>query len=211
MQGTITMPGSIGGAGWGSTSYDPETHTLFVKATNNPAVYRIQRGTPNDTIGFEYTADLVHSALGVSADPDSAAADHTPPEQLPLIKPPYGTMTAIDLDSGHQRWQVTLGDTPSIRSHPLLKGVSLPPLGVAGAPGGTVTKGGLIFATGGGDVLYALDTKNGRVLWQFELLAGRGYSNPISYRSANGVQYIVIATGGGENAELLAFTLDGTH
>ena len=211
MQGTITMPGSIGGAGWGSTSYDPETHTLFVKATNNPAVYRIQRGTPNDTIGFEYTADLVHSALGVSADPDSAAADHTPPEQLPLIKPPYGTMTAIDLDSGHQRWQVTLGDTPSIRSHPLLKGVSLPPLGVAGAPGGTVTKGGLIFATGGGDVLYALDTKDGRVLWQFELPAGRGYSNPISYRSANGVQYIVIATGGGENAELLAFTLDGTH
>ena len=211
MQGTITMPGSIGGAGWGSTSYDPETHTLFVKATNNPAVYRIQRGTPNDTIGFEYTADLVHSALGVSADPDSAAADHTPPEQLPLIKPPYGTMTAIDLDSGHERWQVTLGDTPSIRSHPLLKGVSLPPLGVAGAPGGTVTKGGLIFATGGGDVLYALDTKDGRVLWQFELPAGRGYSNPISYRSANGVQYIVIATGGGENAELLAFTLDGTH
>ena len=211
MQGTITMPGSIGGAGWGSTSYDPETHTLFVKATNNPAVYRIQRGTPNDTIGFEYTADLVHSALGVSADPDSAAADHTPPEQLPLIKPPYGTMTAIDLDSGHERWQVTLGDTPSIRSHPLLRGVSLPPLGVAGAPGGTVTKGGLIFATGGGDVLYALDTKDGRVLWQFELPAGRGYSNPISYRSANGVQYIVIATGGGENAELLAFTLDGTH
>ena len=211
IQGTITMPGSIGGAGWGSTSYDPETHTLFVKATNNPAVYRIQRGTPNDTIGFEYTADLVHSALGVSADPDSAAADHTPPEQLPLIKPPYGTMTAIDLDSGHERWQVTLGDTPSIRSHPLLRGVSLPPLGVAGAPGGTVTKGGLIFATGGGDVLYALDTKDGRVLWQFELPAGRGYSNPISYRSANGVQYIVIATGGGENAELLAFTLDGAH
>ena len=209
MQGTITMPGSIGGAGWGSTSYDPDTHTLFVKATNSPALYRIEKGIPNDTIGFEYTADLVHSSIGVTADPDSGRSDHTPPEQLPLIKPPYGTMTAIDLDSGKQRWQVTFGDTPSIREHPLLKNVTLPPLGVAGAPGGTVTKGGLIFATGGGSVLYALDTHDGRVLWQFELPAGRGYANPISYRGANGVQYVVVATGAGENAELLAFTING--
>ncbi len=209
MQGTITMPGSIGGAGWGSTSYDPDTHTLYVKATNSPAVYRIQQGTPNDTIGYEYTADLVHSGIGVTADPDSGRSDHAPPEQLPLIKPPYGTMTAIDLDTGKERWQVVLGDTPAIREHPLLKSVTLPPLGVAGAPGGTVTRGGLIFATGGGGVLYALDTKDGKVLWQADLPAGRGYANPVSYRSAAGVQYVVIATGGGENAELVAFSLDG--
>ena len=211
LQGTITMPGAIGGAGWGSTSYDPETHTLFVKATNSPALYRIQKGQPNDTIGFTYTADLVHSGLGVTADPDSGKADHLPPEQLPLIKPPYGTMTAIDMDTGRRRWQVTLGDTPSIRQHPLLAGVTLPPLGVAGAPGGTVTKGGLLFATGGGTVLYALDTRDGRVLWQFDLPAGRGYANPVSYRGANGVQYIVIATGGGDDAELVAFSLDGAR
>jgi quinoprotein glucose dehydrogenase len=210
LQGTITMPGSIGGAGWGSTSYDPETHTLFVKATNSPALYRIQRGVPNDTIGFDFTADLVHSSIGVSADPDSSAADHAPPEQLPLIKPPYGTMTAIDLDTGRQRWQVPFGDTPSIREHPLLRTVTLPPLGVAGAPGGTVTKGGLIFATGGGSVLYALDTSNGRVVWKAELPAGRGYANPVSYRTADGVQFIVVASGGGERAELVAFSLDGT-
>lgn len=209
LQGTITMPGSIGGAGWGSTSYDPVSHTLFVKATNSPALYRIQRGTPNDTIGYEYTADLVNSGLGVTADPDSGRADHAPPEQLPLIKPPYGTMTAIDLNTGATRWQVTFGDTPSIRAHPLLRNVTLPPLGVAGAPGGTVTKGGLLFATGGGTVLYALDTRDGKVLWQAELPAGRGYANPVSYRGANGVQYVVVASGGGENAELVAFALDG--
>ena len=209
LQGTITMPGAIGGAGWGSTSYDPVTHTLYVKATNSPALYRIERGVPNDTIGYAYTADLVHSGIGVSADPDSSAADHAPPEQLPLIKPPYGTMTAIDLDSGRQRWQVTFGDTPSIRQHPLLRDVALPPLGVAGAPGGTVTAGGLIFGSGGGSVLYALDTRDGRVVWQAELPAGRGYANPVSYRTASGVQYVVIATGGGDNAELLAFSLDG--
>jgi glucose dehydrogenase len=183
--------------------------TLFVKATNAPALYRIQKGVPNDTIGFEYTADLPRSGIGVSADPDSAVGDHTPPEQLPLIKPPYGTMTAIDLNTGAHRWQVTLGDTPAIRTHPLLKDIALPPLGVAGAPGGTVTKGGLLFATGGGGVLYALDTHDGRVLWQHDLPAGRGYANPVSYRSSSGVQYVVIATGGGENAELVAFSLDG--
>jgi quinoprotein glucose dehydrogenase len=209
MRGTIVMPGSIGGAGWGSTAYDPESHTLFVKGTNNPVLYRIQKGVPNDTIGYDYTADLVHSALGLTVDPDSGRADHTPPEQLPLIKPPYGSMTAIDLDSGTQRWQVTLGDTPALRAHPLLKGVELPPLGVAGAVGGTVTKGGLIFATGGGSVLYALDTRDGHVLWQHALPAGRGYANPIVYRTANGTQYVVIASGGGDNAELVAFSIDG--
>lgn len=209
LEGTIVMPGSIGGAGWGSTSYDPVTHTLYVKGTDNPVLYRVQKGVPNDTIGYEYTVDLVRSGLGVTADPDSGKADHTPPEQLPLIKPPYGTMTAIDLDTGKRRWQVTLGDTPAIRNHPLLKDVKLPPLGVAGAVGGTVTGGGLIFATGGGSVLYALDTRTGAVVWQFDLPAGRAYANPVAYRGANGVQYIVVATGGGDNAELVAFSLDG--
>ena len=209
MQGTITMPGSIGGAGWGSTAYDPDSHTLFVKGTDNPVMYQIRKGVPNDTIGFDYTADLVHSGIGVTADPDSGKSDHAPPEQLPLIKPPYGTMTAIDLNTGARTWQVTLGDTPAIRAHPLLKGVTLPALGVAGAVGGTVTKGGLIFATGGGDVLYALDTRDGRVLWQHPLPAGRGYANPIVYRTAAGTEYVVIASGGGDNAELVAFSIGG--
>jgi quinoprotein glucose dehydrogenase len=201
------VPGAIGGAGGGSTAYDPASHTLYVKATNSPALYRIREGVPNDTIGYRWTADLQASGIGVDVDPDSTRGDHTPPEALPLIKPPYGTMTAIDLDTGRRRWQVTLGDTPSLRSHPLLKGLALPPLGVAGAPGGTVTAGGVIFATGGGDVLYALDTRDGRVLWQHPLRAGRGYANPVTYRTAAGVQYVVVATGGGNDAELVAFAL----
>ena len=210
LQGTIVTPGSIGGAGWGSTAFDPETRTLYVKGTNNPVLYRVRKGVPNDTIGYEYTVDLTNSGLGVTADPDSLKNDdHTPPTSLPLIKPPYGNLTAIDLDSGNQRWQVTLGDTPAIRNHPLLKGIALPPLGVAGAVGGTGTRGGLIFATGGGDVLYALDTRDGRVLWQHALRAGRGYSNPITYRTADGTQLVVIATGAGDNCELVAFALPG--
>jgi quinoprotein glucose dehydrogenase len=210
LQGTITMPGSIGGAGWGSTSFDPDTRTLYVKGTNSPALYRVTKGAPNDTIGYTYTVDLTGSTLGVTVDPDSLLGDHVPPTSLPLIKPPYGNLTAIDLDTGDQKWQVPLGDTPAIREHPLLKGVALPPLlGVAGAVGGTTTRGGLIFVTGGGGVLYALDSRSGAILWQHTLRTGRGYANPITYRTANGTQYIVLATGAGDDCELVAFSLDG--
>jgi len=210
VQGTIVMPGSIGGAGWGSTAFDPETRTVYVKATNNPVLYRIREGVPNDTIGYRYTVDLTGSSLGVTVDPDSLSGqDHAPPTTLPLIKPPYGTMSAFDLDTGRERWRVPFGDTPAIREHPLLKGVTLPALGVAGAPGGTVTRGGVIFATGGGTVLYALDTRDGRVLWQHALRAGRGYANPVTYRTSSGTQFVVIATGAGADAELVAFSLGG--
>ncbi|MCU0636474.1 MAG: PQQ-binding-like beta-propeller repeat protein [Gemmatimonadaceae bacterium] len=207
LEGTITMPGVIGGAGWGSTAFDPDSRTVYVKATEAPALFRIRKGTPNDTIGFAYTVDLSASAIGVTADPDSGRSDHTPPEALPLIAPPYGTLTAIDLDSGDRKWQVPLGDTPAIRSHPLLRDVTLPPLGVAGAPGAIVTRGGVLFATGGGEVLYALDTRDGRVLWQQRLRAGRGYANPVTYRASDGRQYVLIASGAGDDTELVAFAL----
>jgi quinoprotein glucose dehydrogenase len=207
MQGTIAMPGVIGGAGWGSTAFDPETRTVYVKATEAPALFKIRAGEPNDTIGFRYTVDLAASGIGVTADPDSGRADHTPPEALPLIAPPYGTLTAIDLDSGERKWQVPFGDTPSVRRHPLLAGVTLPQLGIAGAPGAIVTKGGLLFATGGGDVLYALDTRDGRVLWQHRLRAGRGYANPVTYRASDGRQYVLMASGAGDDTELVAFAL----
>ena len=209
VQGTIAMPGVIGGAGWGSTAFDPVTRTVYVKATNAPALFKIAKGVPNDTIGYEYTVDLLVSDIGVTADPDSGRSDHAPPEALPLIKPPYGTLTAIDLDRGVTKWTITLGDTPRLHQHPLLKGVTIGPVGVAGAPGGTVTRGGLVFITGGGTVLYAIDAKTGATLWQHPLRAGRGYANPVTYRTADGTQFVVIATGQGDDTELVAFALDG--
>lgn len=207
VKGTIAVPGVIGGAGWGSTSFDPDTRTVYVKATESPALFKVVTGAPNDTIGYRTTIDLRASEIGVNADPDSLKGDHTPPEEIPLIKPPYGTLTAIDLDSGKRRWRVTLGDTPGVRHHPLLKGITLPPLGVAGAPGGTVTRGGLIFITGGGTVLYALDKRTGAVVWSHELPAGRGYANPVTYADRSGRQFVVIASGAGEHGELVAFAL----
>jgi len=93
-----------------------------------------------------------------------------------------------------------------VRFHPRLRHLKLPPLGVEGSPGPLVTAGGLLFLTGGGEVLYGLDAATGNVLWSHDL--GRiGYSNPMTYRTGQGRQYVVLATGEGEGSRLVAFAL----
>jgi glucose dehydrogenase len=116
-------------------------------------------------------------------------------------------MTAIDLNTGETKWSIPFGDTPEVRNHPALKGVALPDkLGVSGSPGAMVTKGGLVFATGGGTVLYAIDSRDGNTLWQYDL-GQIGYSNPMTYRTRDGKQYIAIATGSGANSKLVVFAV----
>ncbi|MDQ6887994.1 MAG: pyrroloquinoline quinone-dependent dehydrogenase [Gemmatimonadota bacterium] len=210
MEGTIVMPGAIGGAGWGGGAFDPETGIIYIKATNAPALFRITRSsTPSDTMDAEYMVDLAHSTLSLSfeAPRDTAGEHQAPVAELPINRPPYGTLTAIDLNSGARVWEIPLGDAPEIRHHPMLRGVRLPArLGVAGAPGGIVTKGGLIFITGGGTAIYAIDKRTGATLWQLDL-GRRAYAVPMTYRTRAGTQYVVVATGSGGDAELVAFAL----
>ena len=204
LEGTIVMPGAIGGGGWGGGAFDPATGMLYVKATNNPALFKLfPVESPSDTLQARYMVELGR-ALGARA-PATETSERT--AELPVHKPPYGTLTAIDLNRGEQRWQVPLGDEPSIRNHPLLRGVTLPPLlGVRGAPGPIVTASGLLFVTGGGQVLYAIDSRDGRTLWQHDF--GRvAYSVPMTYATRDGRQFVVVATGSGANAELVAFSV----
>ena len=194
--GTIAMPGLIGGSGWGGGAYDPESGTIYLKATNGPALLKLVKPVPSESLDVAYALDF---AAGLDLDtktphnPDDALREAV---ALPINRPPYGTVTAIDLATGDHRWQVVFGDSPEIRNHPLLRGQSLPPLGVVGAPGVIVTRGGLLFGTGGGSTLYALDKTDGRVLWQANLGA-TGYANPMTYRTRAGRQIVVVATGGG--------------
>ncbi len=208
--GTIVMPGAIGGAGWGGGAFDPETGLIYIKATNSPALYKILKTeSASDTVDAPYMVDLPHSTpsllLGATGD---TAAEHQPSvSELPINKPPYGTLTAIDLNTGELRWQITLGDSPQIRWNPLLRGASLPALlGVSGAPGAIVTRGGLVFVSGGGSTLYAIDKASGATRWQANL-GRRAYSVPMTYRTRIGRQFVVIATGAGADAELVAFAL----
>jgi quinoprotein glucose dehydrogenase len=198
LQGTVMRPGVIGGANWGGGAFDPQSGMLYVKTTsNNAAILRLaapDRSPANPRAG-EVDADYINRTPG-----------STFMDGLPLLKPPYGHLTAIDLNRGAIAWRVPIGDTPSLRSHPALKDVALPAkLGAVGAPGAIVTAGGLVFV-GGGDVgLNAVDTISGETLWRFPFDA-RTTATPMTFR-ANGKQYVVIAKGRGETAELVAFAL----
>ena len=207
LQGTVVMPGAIGGSGWGGGAVDPESGWLYVKGTNSPALFTLQaRQTKSDTVDTPYMVDLPRSSLGVSMR-DGPEGTARGAGTLPINKPPYGNLTAIDLNTGEHRWQVTLGDTPEYRRNPALAGVTLPEkLGVAGSPGALVTKGGLLFVTGGGRVLYAIDSKTGQTVWEHDL-GQIAYANPMTYRDRNGRQFVVIATGAGAQATLVAFAL----
>jgi glucose dehydrogenase len=197
------MPGSIGGAGWGGGAFDPRTSTIFIKVTNQPSLFKIVKPPRSESLDAEYTADLSAQSLRVTM-PSSDSSQR--PLSLPINKPPYGTLVAIDLSTGDERWNIPLGDTPGIRNHPALSDLNLPPLGVAGAPGPIVTAGGLVFVTGGGATLYAIDSENGTTRWSADL-GQNAYSVPMTYKTKAGKQFVVVATGAATGAKLVAFAL----
>jgi quinoprotein glucose dehydrogenase len=201
MKGTVQRPGLIGGANWGGGAFDPPSGVLFVKTTNQGNIARI--GKP-DTSAANPRASEVDAELTRVGDTNAEFMDG-----VPLLKPPYGHLVAIDLNRGTIKWRVPFGDTPSLRRHPALKGVALPPaLGVAGAPGVLATASGLVIGGGGDLALHAVDAATGSELWH-AALPRRVNGTPMTYRSKAGRQFVVVATGGGEDASLVAFALDG--
>jgi quinoprotein glucose dehydrogenase len=200
LEGTIILPGIIGGANWGGASFDPESGFLYVKTSNLPNIIRITRPdrTEQNPRASEVDAEWAGDLRNMSA---------TFANGLPLTKPPYAHLTAIDLNQGAIAWQVPFGDWPTLREHPALKGVSLPArLGATGPMGTLATKGGLIFAAGGDTAFYAFEAKSGREVWR-HALSRRGTSTPMTYRTASGRQMIALATGTGDDTALVAFAL----
>ncbi len=198
LQGTLAMPGIIGGGNWGGAAMDPSTGHLYVKSTEVASLLKIAPANPETTVG-DFGIDRTSSrSLRI--------------EGIPITNPPWGVLTAIDMGTGEIAWQMPVGDRPELRDHPLLQGVDLPErLGVAGAAGPVATAGGLVFLTGGGDVLYAFDAATGEELWSAEL-PGRGYANPMTFADSGGRQFVVIAAGGGRGGgTLVAFALGGMN
>jgi quinoprotein glucose dehydrogenase len=198
LKGTLQRPSQGGGANWGGAAFDPDTGFLIVRANNVIGVNRVGKNDgSNPLVGVDYSN--VFAGGG-----ESAAL----PGGLPLISPPYAILAAIDLNTGEMAWKVPLGEgSAAIRNHPLLKGVALPDrLGSTASMGGAmVTKSGLIFVGGGDGYIYAFETKTGKEVWR-DKLPYNASANPMTYRTASGKQFIVMATGTGADNALVAFS-----
>ncbi|HKA01202.1 MAG TPA: pyrroloquinoline quinone-dependent dehydrogenase [Candidatus Solibacter sp.] len=188
LEGTLMRPGIVGGANWGGGAYDPASGVLFVRSTNSPALAKL--------VADEHARYLMGSGGGTTFH-----------NGIPLLRPPYAHLTAIDLNKGEILWRVPFGDDARLRAHLALKDVKLPEkLGATGNAGAIVTKGGVIFVGGGDTAFHAVDTRDGHDLWSADL-GRRTSANPMTYIAPNGKQMVVIASGGGRDARLTAFGL----
>lgn len=196
LQGTVALPGVWGGANWGGGAFDPETGRLYVKTTRNPNIFKLEafdksRQPPDRT--DEVDAAYVNRGPSILID------------GVPITKPPYGSLAALDLNKGTLEWTVPVGDSPSLRAALAAKGVPLPDrLGSQGPAGAIVTKGGLVFVSGNDFALSAFDKTNGREVWR-HVLPRQATGTPMTYLSKEGRQMVVVATGRGDDTMLVAF------
>jgi len=185
--GTLALPGSWGSGNWNTGAFDPETGLYYAFSHVVPRVYRL--------------ADAIDQA-GTEMQFYSPNRDAPYLDGIPLIKPPWGRITAIDVNRGEHAWQRANGG--GIREHDALRGLDLPPLGVASRPVALVTATLLFIGEGSnvfggtqpnmwGSTVRAYEKATGNVVWQTELPAGTT-GGPMTYLH-EGRQYIVVPIG----------------
>jgi quinoprotein glucose dehydrogenase len=213
--GTIQLPGSQGGADLQGAAFDPNTGMLYIPSITAPFVADIEAGDPEQT-DLRYIKGARRWLAG--------------PRGLPLFKPPYGRITAIDMNSGEHAWMVPNGVGPV--DNPAIAHLGIEKLGVPGRPSPLLT-GSLLFlgegltnqrpggripvdmpveiaTNSGGPMFRAYDKDTGEVVWETELAAGTSGA-PVSYL-AGGKQFISVAIGDREHSpELIGFALRDTE
>jgi quinoprotein glucose dehydrogenase len=211
VQGSILFPGNVGGVNWGGAAFDPG-RGLLVAATNRVAT--LLRLIPRE----EFDTRLKEArAPGSRLRGEFARQSGTAfgmyrelfrsPGGLPCNAPPWGALTAVDLETGRKRWEVPLGKTPVPGGEPIPGALHL------GGP--LLTAGGLVFiaATVAEETLRAFDVESGKALWEAPLPAS-AQATPMTYRARrDGKQMVVIAAGGHGKARnkqgdyVIAYTL----
>ncbi len=173
-QGTLIYPGFNGGVNWGGGSIDPENGLLFANSNESVNWMTLKKAAA----GAGYTFDF----KGYTQLLDE--------EGYPSMKPPWGWLTAVDLNSGDFRWRVSFGE------HPELTARGIPPTGTTNFGGSIATAGGLVFIGATQDHKFrAFDSRSGKVLWETQLETG-AYATPCTYE-IGGRQYVAVAVGGG--------------
>tara|TARA_B100000029_G_scaffold490323_1_gene549246 strand:- start:12266 stop:14272 length:2007 start_codon:yes stop_codon:yes gene_type:complete len=192
-RGSIFVPSAGGGANWPGAGFDPETNVLFVPSSNG-AFTPFMGTLPEDESNFRYYRLQNRGVVG--------------PRGLPILKPPYSTITAIDMNRGEILWQVPNGDRSArVENNPAVEGLELPPLGGGGRHPVLVTSTLLIHGQneGYGPVLIARSKETGEELAKIEL-PGDPQSAPMSY-AIDGRQYIVLGVNAMPTPELIALGL----
>ena len=219
---TLQMASQGAATNWPGGSYDPETHILYVHSQSAVATLGLVPPPPGAAPDVAYHQGTVLSGArrsggsGSASQAEGGAVTALTIQGLPLIKPPYGQLNAINLDTGDILWQVPHGETPdAIKNHPALKGLNIPRTGRPGNVGTLVTKtllisgepGFGITATGQrGSMLRAYDKKSGAEVGAVYMPAPQTGS-PMTYM-LNGRQYLVVAISGGTySGELVALRL----
>jgi quinoprotein glucose dehydrogenase len=221
--GTILMPGSAGGANWMGGALDPETNYMYVYSITETRVYGLVPADPARTdFGWVQGQARDPNAPAAAGGARRAGGDGEggggglTVQGLPLIKPPYARITAIDLNNGTLAWQIPHGETPdNIRNHPALKGLNIPRTGRQGRIGVLATRSLVIAGEGGfftapngkrGAMLRAYDKKTGNEVGAVYMEAPQTGS-PMTYM-LDGKQYLTVSIGGpGHPAELVVYTL----
>jgi quinoprotein glucose dehydrogenase len=227
-KGTLLLPSHVGGANWQGGAVDAATGILYVASVTNPDSLAVVAADPKKSdMGYVggrggrvgAPGSEAGRGGGGGADPESrpAPAANIGPQGLPLVKPPWGRITAIDLNTGDHVWMIPNGSAPDyVKNHPLMKGIDLSNAGRPTRAPLMVTKTLLISADGsnlfnsvaggGGNTFRAIDKSTGKILHEMTLPA-TATGIPMSYM-VDGRQFIVLAIGAaGVPAELVALAL----
>jgi len=237
--GTINLGNTSGGTNWPGAGFDPETNIFYTQASNSSLTTGSLAEPPAGFSDIRYLAgvkgrefrEVEGPGFGDAADAPRRREPPRPaggggavqpafrgigPQGLPIIKPPYGVVSAIQLDKGELLWQVPHGDTPdTIRNHPLLKGMNIPKTGQTGSVGVLVTK--TLVIAGDPQVTTTPEHPRGAMMRAYDKASGKEVGavlmptltsgSPMTY-SVDGKQYIVIAVSGGAySGEYIAFAL----
>jgi quinoprotein glucose dehydrogenase len=210
LRGVLMLPNVSGGANWQGAAADPETGLLYVPSATDPGVGAVIKDPKRSSM------DYVPGGGEGGASRSSQGCGSMGPQGLPLVKPPWGRITAIDLKTGDHAWMVPNGEAPDcVKNHPALKGITVPQTGKPERGGILVTKTLLLAGEGsglryvpwaGGPMFRAYDKATGEMVAECKLPANQT-GNPMTYM-VGGRQYIVVAVGARNHpAELVALTV----